>query len=49
MKRSSNPSQWGTILANLFEGAHAAVHPPGKFRWHSAAGEHRDAWKEHSS
>lgn len=49
MKRTSNPSQWGTILANLFEGAHAAVHPPGKFRWHSAAGEHHDTWKEHSS
>jgi hypothetical protein len=49
MNRSSNPSQWGTILANLFEGAHAAVEGPNTFRWHSAAGEHCDTWKEHSS
>jgi hypothetical protein len=42
-------SQQATILANLFEGAQAAVLPWGKFRWHSAAGEGWDTWKEHSS
>lgn len=44
-----HPSQRATILSNLFEAAHAAVEPWQQFRWHSAAGERLDAWKEHSS
>lgn len=49
MKRITNPSKWGTILANLFEGAHPAIEQADTFRWHSAAGEQWDTWKEHSS
>jgi hypothetical protein len=38
-----------SIEANLFPYAHEAVEPWDKFRWHSAAGETCDTWKEHSS
>jgi hypothetical protein len=38
-----------SIEANLFPFAHAAVEPWAEFRWHSAAGEVCDAWKEKSS
>jgi hypothetical protein len=38
-----------SIEANLFPYAHPAVEPWDKFRWHSAAGESCDTWKEHSS
>jgi hypothetical protein len=42
-------SQRATLLANLFEAAHPAVGFGEQIRWHSAAGERADTWKEHSS
>ncbi len=38
-----------SIEANLFPYAHEAVEPWAGYRWHSAAGEVCDAWKEKSS
>ena len=48
-RRGPGPSQQASILANIFEGAQAAILPWETFRLHSATGEHWDTWKEHSS
>lgn len=48
-RRSLDAARWRSIEANLFPEAVAAVEPWQTFRWHSAAGNVCDAYKEHSS
>jgi hypothetical protein len=47
--RSLDAARWRTIAANLFPAALPAVEPWQAFRWHSAAGNVCDSYKEHSS
>lgn len=48
-RTASDPTRYTSILANLFPGAHAAVQPMNKFKWHSSSGERYDSWKVQSS
>ena len=47
--RSLDAARWRTIEANLFPAALPAVEPWQTFRWHSAAGNVCNSYKEHSS
>lgn len=47
--RSLSAGRWQSIEANLFPAARPAVEPWQTFRWHSAAGNVCDTYKEHSS
>lgn len=47
--RILSAERWQTIQANLFPAARPAVEPWQTFRWHGAAGNTCDTYKEHSS